>query len=77
MAKNKLNFFKKHPSDKTIWAVIEGRERGPLAITFDKKKILFLPRDYPHNLTAEEKEIFDKENPFWADFFKDLATENT
>ena len=37
---------------------------------FDKVKIYNLFADYPHNLTPEEKEIFDKENPYWCDFFK-------
>ncbi len=27
--------------------------------------------DYPHKLTAEQKAVFDKENPHWADFFSD------
>ena len=27
--------------------------------------------DYPNKLTPQQKELFDKENPFWADFFKD------
>lgn len=26
---------------------------------------------YPFKLTIEEKELFDKENPYWANFFKD------
>ena len=28
-------------------------------------------RDYPYKLTKEQKQFFDKENPEWADFFKD------
>lgn len=27
--------------------------------------------DYPWKLTFEEKSIFDKENPEWAEYFKD------
>ena len=68
MAKNKLGFFKINPSDKTIWVDIPNRR--VIAFTFDKKKIFFLYQDYPHKLTPEEKEIFDKENPFWVDFFR-------
>jgi len=34
-------------------------------------KIFNLFADYPYNLTPEEKEIFDKENPYWKEFFKE------
>ena len=44
---------------------------GEMRFTFDGKKTYYLFRDYPHELTADEKEVFDKINPFWADFFKD------
>ena len=44
---------------------------GEFLFSFDKKKVFNLFADYPHNLTPEQKEIFDKENPYWKDFFKD------
>lgn len=69
MKKPKYYFYKNNPSDKVTWVYISGRENA-LAFTFDKKRIYFLFGDYLDNLTPEEKEIFDKENPFWADFFK-------
>ena len=37
----------------------------------DKVKIFNLFEAYPHNLTPEEKEIFDEENPYWKEFFKE------
>jgi len=39
--------------------------------SFDKKEIFNLFRDYPYKLTQEQKDIFNAENPYWADFFKD------
>ena len=44
---------------------------GEMNFTFDRKKFFNLFQDYPHELTEEQKALFDKENPFWADFFKD------
>jgi hypothetical protein len=65
-----LEFYKKRKSDKIYW--IDNPETyGEFLFSFDKKKIYNLFADYPHNLTAEEKAIFDKENPYWMNFFKD------
>ena len=66
---NKL--FKNEPAD-AIWWVDNGEEtKGEFVFTFDKKEYFNMFQDYPHKLTAEQKAIFDKENPYWADFFKD------
>ena len=43
---------------------------GSHLFSFDKKVVFNLFEDYPHNLTDEQKELFDKENPYWVDFFK-------
>ncbi len=64
------DFFKENEGD-TIWWVENLDEIGQFLFSFDQKKIFNLFKDYPHNLTPEQKEIFDKENPYWKDFFKD------
>ena len=59
-----------HPNN-TVWEVTHVGYVGELLFSFDKKKIYNLWQDYPNSFTPEEKEIFDKEYPYWADFFKD------
>ncbi len=44
---------------------------GEMLFTFDGKKTFNLFRDYPHELTEEQKQVFDSHNPYWAEFFKD------
>lgn len=67
--KNIIRFYKKHDTDKVWWA--ETDTIGQFLFSFNKKKIYNLFADYPHNLSDEEKSIFDKENPYWYNFFKD------
>ncbi len=78
------SFYKRNAKDKIWWVehfiIIDKNKEitsdnvdiiiGELLISFDKKKIYNLWPDYPYNLTKEEKELFDKENPYWANFFK-------
>jgi len=65
----RIEFYKNNEDDK-IWWVDYVDYHGLYAVSFDKKKILFLFGDYPKNFTQEEKELFDKENPYWANFFR-------
>ena len=62
------NLFKQQPDDVVQWVDTSDKD-GVFLFTFDGKKAFNLFADYPHKLTAEQKKIFDKENPFWADFF--------
>jgi len=62
------DLYKEHKKDKIYW--VDNFDRvGEYLFTFDKKKFYNLFADYPHNLTEEERRIFDKENPYWAKFF--------
>ena len=51
-----------------MWHVDFPEKDGFLAVSFDKKKVLFLFEDYPKNFTKEEIDIFKKEYPYWANF---------
>jgi hypothetical protein len=63
-------FYKNNESDTIYW-VDNVDSVGEHLFTFDKKRIFNLFADYPHNLTPKQKAIFDRENPEWANFFKD------
>lgn len=63
-------FYKNKRTD-TIWWVDNSEYVGIHLFSFDKKTVFNLFQDYPYKLTKEQKEIFDKENPYWADFFRD------
>ncbi len=69
------DFYKENPTDK-VWWVSNIDTFGEHLFSFDKKVIFNLFRDYPNKLTKEQKEIFDKENPYWANFFKWRTEEN-
>ena len=62
-------FYKEKETD-TIWWVDTSGRVGEWIFSFDKKKVFNMFQDYPHKLTKEQKEIFDRENPYWANFFK-------
>lgn len=67
---NDLNLYKENETDIISW-VDNVDVFGEHLFTFDGVKIYNLFADYPHNLSKEEKAIFDKENLYWRDFFKD------
>ena len=70
----KHEFYKENRGDK-IWHVDFIHYVGKKSISFDKKRILFLFGDYPLKFTPEQKELFDKENPYWANFFESKNVE--
>lgn len=67
--KDDSKFYKENPRDRIWW--VNSNKIGVWEFSFDKRKIYNMFRDYPHNMTAAQVAIFDRENPYWADFFKD------
>ena len=63
-------WYKNNPDDK-IWWLNNPEVKGEWVFSFDKKTEFNMFRDYPHALTSEQKKIFDEENPYWKNFFKD------
>ena len=66
----KYQWYRENEGDR-VWWLDNVDEVGEYIFSFDRVKKYNLFQDYPHNLTPEEKEIFDKENPFWVKFFAD------
>lgn len=63
---------KQSPDDK-IWWLDNEDVKGEFVFSFDKKTMFNLFQDYPWKLTPEQKQVFDEENPEWANFFKDRS----
>ncbi len=66
----KKRFYKENPTD-LIWWVDDPETTGVWEFSFDRETVFNMFRDYPWKLSAEQKEIFDHENPYWRDFFSD------
>ena len=66
-------WYKDNDTDQIWWLDTPGRV-GEWLFSFDKKRVFNMFRDYPAKLNKDQKAVFDKENPFWADFFKDRST---
>jgi hypothetical protein len=62
-------WYKNNTDDKIWWKDTDSV--GEWLFSFDKKQVFNMFADYPHNLSPEQKKIFDEENPEWVDFFKD------
>lgn len=65
------DWYKDNENDKVWWLDNGDEIEGEFVFSFDRKTSFNLFTDYPFKLTKEQKEIFDKENPEWAEFFKD------
>ena len=62
----------KNDEESRIWWLDNSDEKiGVFIFSFDKEKQFNLFADYPYKLSEKEKEIFDKDEPFWADFFRE------
>lgn len=64
------DFYKENENDR-IWWADDTEATGLWLFSFDKKNIYNMFSDFPQKLTKEEVKIFIKEQPYWADFFKD------
>ena len=68
--KNNNHWYKENETDR-VWWVDNPDVKGVWLFSFDRETVFNLFEDYPYKLTPEQKAVFDKENPYWADFFKD------
>ena len=69
MASNKRKFYKNNQTDIIWW--VETDLKGVWEFSFDRKTVFNMYQDYPWKLTPEQKAIFDRENPYWKEYFSD------
>lgn len=70
---DRSNKWSKQSPDDKIWWLDNEDVKGEFVFSFDKKTMFNLFQDYPWKLTPEQKQVFDEENPEWANFFKDRS----
>lgn len=70
MEENKIRLYKQKRGDKIRWVDTSDKD-GEYIFTFDGENFFNMFRDYPYKLTPEQRDLFDKENPVWAEFFSD------
>lgn len=68
--KNNNHWYKENETDR-VWWVDNPDAKGVWLFSFDRETVFNLFEDYPYKLTPEQKAVFAKENPYWAEFFKD------
>ena len=59
------------PTAENFHWIRNPEQKGEMLFAFGDGKPYNLFEDYPHNLSEEEKKIFDELNPFWVEFFSD------
>lgn len=65
-----VSWYKNNDSDRIWWR--ENPDRiGEWVFSFDRITEYNMFSDYPYKLTPEQREIFNKEYPEWAEFFRD------
>jgi hypothetical protein len=69
VASNKRAFYKNNQTDIIWW--VETDLKGVWEFSFDRKTVFNMFQDYPWKLTPEQKSIFDRENPYWKEYFSD------
>ena len=63
------SWYKNEETDVVWWK--DTAAVGEWIFSFDKETEFNMFSDYPYKLTPQQKDIFDRENPHWKDFFKD------
>ena len=66
---DEIYFYKENDANQIWW--VDNMDRVGLHLfSFDKKKIYNLFNDYPYAMPEEEIAVFNRENPFWSEFFQ-------